>query len=333
LRGFDVADARAFEQVALAINADLATTYLGTSPRSSIGGTRYVHTAADFQPHRSVPVHLEMSFRRAPPQLQIFYASRLDQTIGGETPLTDFGGVWETLAQRRGFRERYGDEWVKYIRNNDDCGSLSRIDPLVQKCWQDMFKGDDRDAVLRKCGEESFECSWNEVGRLKMTNVQPFLRSHPVTGKPVWFNHINVLHWASMALDYERTAVLWGGMRGWWPLALALYYRALFWGLGLMWPESELGSAVAFAGGRPLEPEDFLEMKRAIWRNTVQQPYQLHDVVILDNLRVGHGREIYTGPKEARQVMTAWSDRYPALWHTEQPDFSARGSTTSRSAL
>lgn len=32
----------------------------------------------------------------------------------------------------------------------------------------------------------------------------------------------------SMVYDYERTAALWGGLRGLWPLAIGLYYRALF---------------------------------------------------------------------------------------------------------
>merc|ERR1719162_2851490 len=117
------------------------------------------------------------------------------------------------------------------------------VDPLVQKCWQEMFKTDDRDKVRKQCASEKFECSWAEDGRLTMTNLQPFVRSHPVSGKKVWFNHINVLHKDSMAYDYERTAVIWGGFRGWWPLLLSLYYRGLYSALSLVKSEIELGSA------------------------------------------------------------------------------------------
>jgi alpha-ketoglutarate-dependent taurine dioxygenase len=313
-RGFDVPDALSFETVALAINPELETVYLGTSPRSNINGTTYVHTAADFNPHRTVPTHIEMSFRDAPPQMQIFYASRMDQKIGGETPLTDFHGVWTTLQEQESFRIRYEDERVKYIRNNDDCSSTSKIDPLVQKCWQEMYKTDNRTAVLKACVAEKFECTWDERNRLTMTNVQPFVRRHPVSDKPIWFNHVNVLHKDSMALDYERTAVLWGGLYGLWPMALGIYYRSLFGMLSLFWPETALGSTTTFERGETIPPEDFYTIKRAIWRNSFHQPYEVQDVVVIDNLRVGHGREIYTGPKVARQVMTAWSDLYPALW-------------------
>ena len=45
--------------------------YLGTSPRSQIQNTTYVFTAADFDSHRAVPVHLEMSFRDSPPATQL----------------------------------------------------------------------------------------------------------------------------------------------------------------------------------------------------------------------------------------------------------------------
>ncbi|CAE7782776.1 unnamed protein product [Symbiodinium sp. CCMP2456] len=88
-RGFQIEDASAFEAVALAMVPNLEKEYLGTSPRSGIHNTTYVFTAADFQPHRTVPVHIEMSFRDFPPATQLFYAKRVDQWVGGETPLTD----------------------------------------------------------------------------------------------------------------------------------------------------------------------------------------------------------------------------------------------------
>ena len=38
--------------------------------------------------------------------------------------------------------------------------------------------------------------------------------------------------------------------------------------------------------------------KAAIHAHTVNHAYQQNDIVILDNHRIGHGREIYLGPKE-----------------------------------
>eukprot|EP00405_Crypthecodinium_cohnii_P018596 CAMPEP_0206466784 /NCGR_PEP_ID=MMETSP0324_2-20121206/28665_1 /ASSEMBLY_ACC=CAM_ASM_000836 /TAXON_ID=2866 /ORGANISM="Crypthecodinium cohnii, Strain Seligo" /LENGTH=441 /DNA_ID=CAMNT_0053939967 /DNA_START=78 /DNA_END=1403 /DNA_ORIENTATION=+ len=318
-RGFDIPDAASFEQVVLGITTELATVYLGTSPRSSINGTTYVHTAADFPPHRTLPTHLEMSFRDNPPRTQMFYAHRVEQERGGETPLTNFEGVWETIKANPKLRAKYEHAKVKYIRNNDDCNHQSSIDPLMQKCWQDMFKTDDRSKVLEQCKAEQFDCqfldNWN--GRVRITNVQPFVRKHPVTGKTVWFNHINVLTRNSMVYDYERTAALWGGFGGLWPLGLALYYRALFGVLTLVWSEFDFGFGVANADDTVIPEEDLRAIKRAVWQNTFQAPYQKNDIVIVDNMKVGHGREMYVGNESSRLIMTAWADNYPSSWFPE----------------
>jgi hypothetical protein len=182
-----------------------------------------------------------------------------------------------------------------------------------------MFKTSDRQQVLTKCKEELFNCTFLDdwQGRVRITNVQPFVRKHPVSGKTVWFNHINVLTRSSMVEDYERTAVLWGGLWGFWPLALSIYYRALFGILSMFLNEIDFGSTVAFADGTAIPANHLAAFKRAIWKNTAQQPYQLHDIVVVDNLRVGHGREIYTGDKSLRKILTAWADEYPSKWFSK----------------
>ncbi|CAE7461589.1 ddaC, partial [Symbiodinium natans] len=119
-RGFQVEDALGFEEVALAMIPNLEKAYLGTSPRSQIQNTTYVFTAADFDSHRAVPVHLEMSFRDSPPATQLFYAKQVDQWRGGETPLTDFQAVWETLSGDPNLRSEFADGRVEYLRNMDD---------------------------------------------------------------------------------------------------------------------------------------------------------------------------------------------------------------------
>ena len=302
-------------QVALALLRDLERVYLGTSPRSSINGTTYVHTAADFDPHRTVPVHLEMSFRSKPPATQMFFANKVDQWKGGETPLTDFRGVWEQLRENPEWQLKFGNGKVKYIRNMDDCSAVGHFDPLVQKCWQKMFK-DEKD-VMQKCADEDFNCTWGASNKLTLSNVQPFVRKHPITGDEVWFNHINVLHKDSMAADYARTSHLWGGLVQVWPLALSFYYRALFGLLDFFVPEKELGSTAVFENGEVFSKKELSEMKAAIHANTIQHAYAAHDVVLVDNLRVGHGREIYLGGKGSRQIFTAWSNEYPQSWQQD----------------
>ena len=65
-RGFQVTNASDFESVAVSLEpGQLATTYEGTSPRTSL--SPHVKTAADLPPTSVVPAHAEMSFAPRPP--------------------------------------------------------------------------------------------------------------------------------------------------------------------------------------------------------------------------------------------------------------------------
>ncbi|OLQ12234.1 Clavaminate synthase-like protein [Symbiodinium microadriaticum] len=301
-RGFQIEDASAFEAVALAMVPNLEKEYLGTSPRSGIQNTTYVFTAADFQPHRTVPVHIEMSFRDFPPATQLFYAKRVDQWVGGETPLTDMQAVWEKLAEDPALREQFETGELEYLRNMDDCASTSQFDPLVQKCWQMMFK-DEKDAK-RNCETEGFNCTWDASNRLTLRNRQPFIRKHALSGRPIWYNHINVLHGQMMPGDYFRTATLWPGLARLWPTALWLYYRGLFGIYSFFVPDKDMGSTVLKGSGEAFSSKELQAMKAAIHEHTSNHAYRQHDVVMLDNHRIAHGREIYLGRRFQVKVST-----------------------------
>ena len=311
-RGFDIQDPLAFEEVALSVVPNLEQAYLGTSPRSQINGTSYVFTAADFSPHRTVPVHIEMSFRDSPPATQLFYAQQVEQWKGGETPLTDFKAVWEQLSSDPKMHAAFASSKMTYLRNLDDCQATSLVDPLVQKCWQKMFK--DKEDAQQKCAEENFICTWDTSNRLSITNVQPFIRAHPVTKKKIWYNHINVLHGQMMPNDYTRTASLWSGIAKLWPMALSYYYRVLFGIFDLFFKETDMGSTVLKENGEFFTRDELTAMKAAIHQHTFNHAYRRSDIVMVDNHRIGHGREIYLGPKASRLIYTAWSDHYPPSW-------------------
>ena len=67
-----------------------------------------------------------------------------------------------------------------------------------RKCWQMMFK-DEKDAK-RNCETEGFNCTWDASNRLTLRNRQPFVRKNALSGRAIWYNHINVLHGQMMTL-------------------------------------------------------------------------------------------------------------------------------------
>src|SRR5206468_119790 len=60
--------------------------------------------------------------------------------------------------------------------------------------------------VEEKCRENGLEAEWGPGGRLRLTNVQPALKPHPVTGEAVWFNHTQVFHLSAVPAEYRRIA-------------------------------------------------------------------------------------------------------------------------------
>ena len=59
-RGFPVHNPNDFEAVAVELYDDLEDVYLGTSPRTAITATKYIHTASEFPPWRIIPAHIEV---------------------------------------------------------------------------------------------------------------------------------------------------------------------------------------------------------------------------------------------------------------------------------
>ena len=102
-RGFQVTNASDFENVAVSLEpGQLATTYEGTSPRTSL--SPHVKTAADLPPTSVVPAHAEMSFAPRPPARLYFYSHVSNTGVGGETPVSDLRAVAQALtpaARRR----------------------------------------------------------------------------------------------------------------------------------------------------------------------------------------------------------------------------------------
>ncbi len=89
--------------------------YLGTSPRvSGVNGTCCVHTASEIDGWQTVSPHLEMSFAEASmPQKILFWADHVvpPGQHGGETPLVDFGAVWDEMQPE--VAARFADRGVR----------------------------------------------------------------------------------------------------------------------------------------------------------------------------------------------------------------------------
>lgn len=297
-RGFAIDDARDFEQVARAIEPNLAKDYLGTSPRDAV--TTHVFNASELPSYYPIPQHIEMSFVPQPPRTLFFACLVAPQGPGGETPLVDFRAVLRDLDPT--VRARFEQLGVRNIRNYDGPGSPRQRDLWMLKRWDEMFRTTDKAEVERIAHAHGFQTQWKALDRLALINTQPATRPHPETGEPIWFNHVQVFHPAAAAGEYLRIARRQGPALRY--LGLAAFAAVLVAAKRRLRDETEQAMYCSYGDGSPISDRTVDAVRTAIWNNLVFPRWQRGDVLVIDNRAIGHGRMPYRG---SRRVVVAWA--------------------------
>jgi alpha-ketoglutarate-dependent taurine dioxygenase len=294
-RGFDVLGPASFERVAQALEPDLKSDYLGTSPRNA--RSRFVFSASELPPAYPITQHIEMSFLPTAPR-KLFFHCTVPTDINGETPTVDYRAVLASLdpAVRKDFETR----GVRNIRNYDGPASPKGLDLWKLKRWDEMFQSSDHAVVERKAIEQGLTCDWLPQDRLRLTNKQPATRIHPVTGEAVWFNHTQVFHVATAALEYRHILKRQRTVRAAFFAALTASLTAL----KRLTPSEQQGMHTTYADGSEISTASVKHLIDTIWSHLVIEPWHRRDVLAIDNRSTGHGRLPFTGPRE---VLVAWT--------------------------
>lgn len=295
-RNFAVASPEDFEQLARAVDDDLKNNYLGTSPRDAL--TDFVFNASELPDFYPIPQHCEMSFTAHPPR-RVFFCCLVEPAAdSGETPLCDFRQVWNDLDQ--GVKQRFEAGGIRHIRNYAAPGTDTSDDPTQLKPWPDMFHTTDKAVVQEMCAEEEFDVEWVAGDALRLTSSQPVTRNHPVTGEPVWHNHLTTFHAGTAAAEYERITRLRPSERhkGFLEIARELDRRLR------ATPSEERGMHTTYLDGSEIPDDDIEAVRDAVWKNLSLTPWKRGDVVAIDNHSVSHGRLPYEGP---RHIVVCWA--------------------------
>jgi hypothetical protein len=294
-RGFDVLGPQAFERVAQALEPDLKSDYLGTSPRNA--RSAYVFSASELPPAYPITQHIEMSFLPSAPR-KLFFHCTVPTTINGETPTVDYRAVLASLDPV--VRQQFETRGVRNIRNYNGPASPKGSDLWKLKRWDEMFQSSDRAAVEHKATEQGLTCEWLPEDRLRLTNKQPATRLHPVTGEAVWFNHTQVFHVATAALEYRHILKRQRTLR-------AAFFTALTASLTAfkrLTPSEQQGMHTTYGDGGEIPVASVRHLIETIWSHLVIEPWHQRDVLAIDNRSTGHGRLPFTGPRE---VLVAWT--------------------------
>ena len=227
-----------------------------------------VYSSSKWPPNQPMCLHHELSYALDVPGLMLF-ACLVAPTGGGATPVADASAVLEALPAE--LVERFEREGWLLIRNyNDEIGAS-----LV-----DAFGTDDRRAVESYCRANDIRFEWQQGGGLRTWQRRRAVVRHPPTGRRCWFNQIAFLNEWTLAAELREYLVDVYGADG-------------------------LPFNTRYGNGDPIGADVVQVINEAYEANTVREPWQAGDLLLVDNVRTAHGREPFEGPRE---VVVAMAD-------------------------
>ena len=265
VRGLELRDAA----LAQAVFQQLGT--LMTEKEAFAPRRRYaegVYSASKWPPNQPMCMHHELSYALELPSLMLF-ACLTAPAGGGATPLADAPTVLDALPAELVERlERLG--WLLIRNYHDDIGAS-----LV-----DAFGTADQRAVESYCRANAIEVEWQEGGVLRTRQRRSAVVRHPTTGRRCWFNQIAFLNEWTLAPELREYLVD-------------------------VYGEDGLPFNTRFGNGDPIGEDVVQAINQVYEANTVREPWQAGDLLLVDNVRTAHGREPFAG---SRDVVVALAD-------------------------
>ena len=227
-----------------------------------------VYSSSKWPPNQPMCTHHELSYTLEPPGLMLF-ACLTAPTGGGATPVADSPTVLDALPAELIKRfERVG--WLLIRNYNEDIGASVA----------EAFGIDDRRIVESYCSANAIEFEWRPDGGLHTSQRRSAVVRHPLTGRRCWFNQIAFLNeWTMDPEVREYVLDVYG--------------------------EDGLPFTTRFGNGDPIGADIVQVINDAYESNTVREPWQAGDLMLVDNIRTAHGREPFEG---SREVLVAMAD-------------------------
>jgi alpha-ketoglutarate-dependent taurine dioxygenase len=220
-----------------------------------------VYSSATWPANQPMCMHHELSYRLEVPSLLLF-ACLGAPTRGGATAVSDSPTVLDALP--KDLTERFErDGWLLTRSYNDEIGAS----------LAESFGTEDRDAIESYCRGNAIAFGWQPDGGLRTWQRRSAVVRHPVTGQRCFFNQIAFLNEWTIDPEVREYLVEVYGADG-------------------------LPFNTRFGTGEPLT-EEIVELINQVYEaNTVREPWQAGDLMLVDNIGTAHSREAYEGPRE-----------------------------------
>lgn len=265
-RGFAGQSADRFGALVAATSKAKPLEYVDrTTPRTRLADGVYSSTI--YPARHTIEQHSEGTYWLNWPG-RLYFACAVAPARGGETPLTDNAAVLARLPVA--LREAFEVKGFTLIRNFNKGFGLT---------WQEAFQTEDRAAVEAWCRDHGIEFTWRAGEGLATRQSRKAIRRNPRTGSAVWFSHAAFFH--ASAFDREVMAGL----------------------IDACGPD-ELPYDTCFGDGSPIAAEAVETIRAALAAETDRFSWREGDMLIVDNMAVGHGRTPYEGERQVLVAMT-----------------------------
>lgn len=218
-----------------------------------------VYTTTEYASNMVIPQHNENAYSRHWP-MRLGLLCLIPSSSGGATPLSSSAYIYENLPDE--IKQPFEEKGVLYVRNYSD----------LDLPWTEVFQTEDKAVVEAYCRENEIEFEWLESG-LRTRQVNPATAVHPQTGEKLWFNQAHLFHVSSLSEEMSQTLLSSVGIDN--------LPRHAFYGDGSRIEES----ALTFI-------RDLYE------KSKFRFDWQKGDLLLVDNMRFTHGREVYEGERK-----------------------------------
>ena len=268
LRGFPIAMSEDFGAVSGCFPQFTGGYQGGAAARRPIA--KGVYEATQRTGDQAIPIHQEMFYLRDYPPRLAFFARKVAEQ-GGETLIADMRAI--TAALPPAIREQLEVHGIRNVRNfAAKTGSSEENRVMDKRGWDFAFYTDSPEEVEAICARRHMRPHWHEDGSLTVFNQEAAFVTHPSTGERVYRSGLHIAHFYRGS--YDKTGA-------------AAELRA-----------SQTFPSGAFLGdGSELDPAADAELCALADRFTYQWPWHNGDVMILDNLLTGHGRNPLEGTR------------------------------------
>jgi alpha-ketoglutarate-dependent taurine dioxygenase len=220
-----------------------------------------VYSSATWPANQPMCMHHELSYRLEVPSLLLFGCLSAPSR-GGATAVADSPTVLEALPADLVARF-VRDGWMLTRSYNGEIGAT----------LAEAFGTEDRGAIEGYCGANAIGFGWQPDGGLRTWQRRRAVVDHPVTGRRCFFNQVAFLNEWTIDPEVREYLVEMYGAEG-------------------------LPFNTGFGSGEPVT-EEIVELINAVYEaHTVREPWQVGDLMLVDNIRTAHSREAYVGPRE-----------------------------------